>query len=173
MKNVSYLRPHGIQFLPDGRRVVVTSEMSRRLLVVDVDARKVVRALPTAQNLLHMVTLAPDGKRAFGASLRDGCVGMFALDGSEQTARVLPTGDGAEGIGTAPGSGEIWVANREADTLSIVAADGSAVLNKLTAARMPIRVAFTPDGACALVSCAEAGQVQVWSTKTKKLVHTI
>src|SRR5262245_53597069 len=31
----TWLRPHGIQFLADGRHVLVTSEQSRRLLVVD------------------------------------------------------------------------------------------------------------------------------------------
>src|SRR5512132_4009376 len=32
----SYARPHGIAWLPDGKRVVVTSEQARALLVVDV-----------------------------------------------------------------------------------------------------------------------------------------
>jgi DNA-binding beta-propeller fold protein YncE len=171
-REVRYLRPHGIRFLPDGRRVVVTSEKTQRLLVVDVDARKVERALATPQTLLHMVALAKDGAHAFGASVADGTLGTFTLDGS-RPASVLKTGDGAEGIAVAPGSGEVWVGNRAADTVSIVADDGGKVLQELATARCPIRVAFTPDGACALVSCAEAGQVQVWSTKTRKLVHTI
>jgi YVTN family beta-propeller protein len=119
------------------------------------------------------VALAADGAHAFGASIADGTLGRFALDGSDKEAPVLKTGDGSEGIGVAPGSGEVWVANRQADTLSVVDPDGRKVLQELPTARFPIRVAFTPDGACALVSCAEAGEVQVWSTKTKKLVHTI
>jgi DNA-binding beta-propeller fold protein YncE len=171
-KEVSFLRPHGIRFLPDGQRVVVTSEKTQRLLVVDVKKGIVERALETPQTLLHMVALAKDGAQAFGASVADGTLGTFALDGSKP-ASVLKTGDGAEGIAVAPGSGEVWVANRAADTLSVVAADGGEVLQELATSSFPIRVAFTPDGACALVSCAEAGEVQVWSTKTRKLVHTI
>src|SRR5262245_55251507 len=157
-QDVSFLKPHGIRFLPDGRRVVVTSEMTQRLLVVDVKKGIVERALATPQTLLHMVALAKDGAHAFGASVADGTLGTFALDGSTP-ASVLKTGDGAEGIAVAPGSGEVWVANRKADTLSVVAADGGKVLQELATAGVPIRVAFTPDGACALVSCAEAGEV--------------
>ena len=173
-KPVAYLRPHGIQFLPDGRHVAITSEQTRRLLLVDVDRGEVVRALPTRQRSLHMVALAADGKRAFGTSLRDGMLGCFDLaDPAPKDAALLPTGDGAEGLAIAPASGEVWVANREVDTLSIVAADGGKVLQELATSRLPIRVAFTPDGAHALVSCAEAGEVQVFDAKDRKLLHTI
>lgn len=171
----AYLRPHGVQFLPDGQRVAVTSEQARRLLVVDVGSGQVVRALPTGQRTLHMVALATDGRTAFGTSIHDGSLGVFALAGDADAApaRLLPTGAGAEGIAVRPGSGEVWVGNREADTVSIVDAAGVAVVANLETARFPIRVAFTPDGTKALVSCAEAGEVQVFDAVERRLAHTI
>jgi YVTN family beta-propeller protein len=171
----SWLRPHGIQFLPGGGRVVVTSEQARRLLVVDLESGKVVTALPTAQRTLHMVALAEDGRTAFGASIGDGTLGVFALETAAEPApaRLLETGDGAEGIAVRPGSGEIWVTNRAADTVSVVDKEGKAEVAELEAASFPIRVAFTPDGARALVSCAEAGVVQVFDCKKRELAGTI
>ncbi len=170
-KEMLWLRPHGIAFV-DATHIVVTSEVARRLLVVDIAAGKVERALPTPQGLLHMVALAEDRKHAFGTSIRDGSLATFALDGASPP-HTLPTGKGAEGVAVAPGSGEVWVTNREADTVSICAADGRMVTHVLDTGEFPIRVAFTPGGTYALVSCAAAGIVQVWRTKDRTLAHTI
>lgn len=176
----TYLRPHGIAFLPDGRHVAVTSEQTRRLLIVDVAERKVARALATPQTLMHMVALADAGRRAFGTSIREGSLSLFDL-GPEAgkdapPPRVVATGAGSEGLAVVPRNGggvDVWVGNRAADTLSIVDADTATVVAELPTALFPIRVAATPDGAHALVSCAEAGQVQVFDCALRKLVHTI
>ena len=44
-----YRRPHGIVFLPDNRRVAVTSETSGMVLVVDATTGLIVSARPTGQ----------------------------------------------------------------------------------------------------------------------------
>lgn len=170
----TFLRPHGIRYLADGRHVVITSEQTRRLLVVDVPARKVVRALPSPQPQLHMVALAGDGKRAFGASLADGTMSIFDLGGAQDAvATTVATGAGAEGIAVRPGSAEVWVANREADTLSVVDPDARKVLAELETGALPIRVECTPDGTRALVSCADAGTVEVFDCARRQRVHTV
>lgn len=169
----AFLRPHGIRFLPSGTQVVVTSESSRRLLVVDLAQQKVLRALPTAQPTLHMVELAPTGDLAYGTSIQDGTLGVFALDGSASTARLVATGEGAEGLAVSLVDGTVWVGNRAEDTLSIVDGKKGEVMQQLETASFPIRVAFVPDGSHALVSCAEAGCVQVFEAKERKLVRTI
>ena len=164
-------RPHGIHFV-DAGHVLVTSEAQRRLLLVDIASGKVERTWTSPQTLLHMIALAPGGKRAFGTSLREGSLATFALD-AEKPATTLLTGKGAEGIAVAPQSGEIWVTNREDDSLSICSADGSKVLAQVATRDFPIRVAFVPDGKHALVTCAEAGVIEVWSTRERTLLHTI
>jgi YVTN family beta-propeller protein len=72
-----------------------------------------------------------------------------------------------------PVTGDAWVGNRAADTLTVVDARSRAVVANLDTGRFPFRVAFTPDGAHALVSCAEAGEVQVFDAKERKLAHAI
>jgi DNA-binding beta-propeller fold protein YncE len=168
---VTYLRPHGIHFV-DAEHVLVTSEAARRLLLVNVATGKVERTWTSPQTLLHMVALANDRKRAFGTSLREGSLATFALD-AETPASTLLTGKGAEGIAVAPKSGEVWVTNREDDSLSICAADGSKVLAQVATRDFPIRIAFVPDGTHALVTCAEAGVIEVWSTAERTLLHSI
>lgn len=167
----AWLRPHGIRFLPDGNSVVVTSESTRRLLVVDVAQRRVVRALPTPQPLLHMVELSTDGSVAFGTSIQDGTLAAIPLDGSRASA--VASGDGAEGIAVSADGATVWVANRAQDEIVVFDATTLARVATIETASFPIRIAMTPDGKRALVSCAEAGCVEVFDTATRTRVATI
>ncbi|MBK8975943.1 MAG: beta-propeller fold lactonase family protein [Planctomycetes bacterium] len=168
----AFLRPHGIRFLPDGDRVVVTSETQRRLCVVDVRRGIVERALPTRAETSHMVDLAPNGSRAFVANIGSGSVSVLDLVRSEHLA-TIETGRGAEGIAVHPSRPELWVANRAADSLSVVDTERCEELAELPCGGFPIRVAFTPDGRLALVSCARDGTVEVWDVAERRRVKAI
>lgn len=167
-----FLRPHGVQFLPDGKRVVVTSEMQRKLVVVDVANGVVERAIDTDARASHMVALAADGKRAFVANIGSGSVSVIDLE-KDALLAVVATGRGSEGIAVRPTSSEVWVTNREADTLSIIDPVELTELAELECGAFPIRVAFTPDGRHALVSCARAGTLEVWDASERKRVVEI
>jgi DNA-binding beta-propeller fold protein YncE len=60
---VQYHQPHGIAYLPDGKRVVVMAEIERKLLVVRVETGAVEKAIDTGSQGSHMVVLSPDAKR--------------------------------------------------------------------------------------------------------------
>lgn len=167
-----FLRPHGIAFLPDGDRVVVTTEMQRRLLVVDVRRGTVLAAIPTAANISHMVALGGGATRAYVANIGGGSVSIVDLEKGE-LVKVVETGAGAEGIAVHPARPEVWVANRSADTLSVIDAESLEEVAELPCGKFPIRVAFTPDGARALVSCAHDGTVEVWDVTGRERAKTI
>ncbi len=162
-----YRRPHGIRFTPDGRRLVVTSETSQALLVVDPSEGKVLAAIPTGQKVSHMVALSRDGNRAFVANIGSGSVTAVDLVRAERVGTV-ETGAGAEGIAVSPDGREIWVTNRAADTVSVLSASTLEVTATLPSATFPIRVAFTPDGRRALVSNARSGEVAVFDSASRK-----
>ena len=113
-------RPHSIMFMKDGRRAVATLELSDRVALVDVVARKVIRTYPTGGREGHMVRLSPDGTRAYVTSRgAAGTLSVIALEG-DQAPVVIPTGEGAEGLAVSPDGSEVWVVNRLAGTISIV-----------------------------------------------------
>lgn len=156
-----YRRPHGVVWL-DGRRVLVTAEANRALLEVDVETGAVVRALATGQEVSHMVVATPDGARAFIANIGSGSITAFDLARGEKLADVA-TGAGAEGIALAAGGRELWVTNREADTLTVLDAASLATLAQLPSPGFPIRATATPDGGV-LVTHARGGHLAVFST---------
>ena len=155
-------RPHGIRFVgPD--RVVVTTEGSAHLLSVDIAEGIVLQAIPTAQEVSHMVATAADGQRAFVANIGSGTVTVVDLASGEKITD-LATGEGAEGIALHPHGREIWVGNRAADTLSIVDPVTLEIVASLPCPGFPIRIAFSADGSRALVSAARSGEVVVFDT---------
>lgn len=165
----SFLRPHGVRFVDD-KHVVVTSESTRRLLLVDIERGAIERTWSTPQTTMHMVALSPDGKLAWASSIKDGNVVPFGL-AADGVAGGPPIAceAGSEGIAVHPRSGEVWVGNRSANSVSIVDAAKRAVVKTLPTGELPFRIAFTPDGAHGLVSCAEAGTVMVFDAAKHEL----
>jgi YVTN family beta-propeller protein len=166
-----YRRPHGLVFL-DERRALVTSEVSKALLEVDVEAGKVTAAVTTGQEVSHMVAVTPDGTRAFVANIGSGSVTAVDL---KEKARLkdIKTGDGAEGITVTPDGRQVWVVNRAADTVSVIDAATLEVLATLPSASFPIRAEATPDGKRVLVSNAKSGDLSVFTTADRKLERRI
>lgn len=164
-------RPHGIVYL-DARRVVVTCEGSRSLVVVDVETGQVLDAVDTDADISHMVAVTPDGSRAFVANIGSGSVTVIDLAEGERIAD-LATGAGAEGIDISPDGREVWVGNREDDTLTVVDATTLEIQAQLPCASFPIRVKFTPDGSRVLVSNARSGDVAVFDAATREEVARV
>lgn len=176
-EDARYLRPHGVQFVAS-RQVVVTSETARRLLSLDVERGAVLRTWPTTQASMHMVAVTGDGHIAAASSVRDGSVAFFDLaaaapaDG-DAAPGTIATGDGAEGIAMHPRRNEAWVGNRAADTVSVVDGASGALVATLTTGRFPFRIAFTPDGSRALVTCAESGELMLFDADARRLAAEI
>ena len=157
----TYRRPHGIQFAPGGRDLLVTAEENRALLVLDPASGKVKKAITTGQEVSHMVAVAPDGKRAYVANIGSGTMTAIDLVAGKVLAQVA-TGAGAEGIAVTPDGASVWVTNRDADDVAVVDARTLKVAARLPAPSFPIRVKFTGDGKVAVVSCAKSGDVRFY-----------
>lgn len=167
-----YQRPHGLLFLPDGKRALVTAEANKVLLEVDVEKGKVLNAFATVQNVSHMVEVALGGRRAFVANIGSGSVSVIDLE-KGIIVRTIATGAGAEGITASVDGTEIWVTNRSADTVSVIDAESLDILAQIPCASFPIRAKATPDGKHVLVSCARSADIAVLDTVSRKEVRRI
>jgi YVTN family beta-propeller protein len=156
-----------VAWLPDGKRVAVTAEESRALLIVDVPGGNVEAAIDTDQDVSHMVVVSADGKRAYVANIGSGSMTAIDLEGRARL-KTVSTGGGAEGIALQPGGKTLWVTNREADTVSVVDTGSLEVVATLPSPSFPIRAAATSDGRFVLVSNARSGAVAVFDAKGRK-----
>jgi YVTN family beta-propeller protein len=142
-------RPHSMQFLSDNRRVVVTLEQSDSLALVDIVTGDMLRRWPTGGRDGHMVRLSPDESRAYVASRGgEGTLSVIWLDENRPPA-VIVTGEGAEGIAVSPDGGQIWIANRDDQNVSIVDAGALEVADTFEVPATN-RIEFLPDGRAAI-----------------------
>jgi YVTN family beta-propeller protein len=166
-----YRRPHGAAWLR-GNEVAVTTEGTKTLLIVDVEAGKVTAAIETDQDGSHMVALAPAHNRAFVANIGSGSVSVIDLKEKRRIANI-PTGAGTEGIALSPDQREVWAGNRGDNTISIIDVATLKVVATLPSKSFPIRVKFTDDGKHVLVSNAQSGAVAVWDAATRRELRRI
>ena len=159
-------RPHGVAWYA-ADRVAVTSEGSRHLLLVDPHAGTVVTAIAIGQETSHMVAVAPDARRAYVANIGSGSVTVAPLAGAAAAAvRTTRTGAGTEAIAVRPDGREVWVAARAEGTLVRLDADSLQQLSRVDLPGVPIRIAFSPDGATAFVTCAGSAEVVAFDGAT-------
>ena len=171
-------RPHSVLFHRDGRRAVVTMQNSDRLAVIDLDGMKVVRTLPTGGREGHMVRLSPDGSRAYVTSRgAEGTLSVIFLE-EDRPPVVIPTGAGAEGIGMSPDGREVWVANRDRETISVI--DTMSLKMVATIASRPAagRVEIGPGGRVIVPNGGGGGPpvaqyLQLLDAKSRKMLAEV
>lgn len=146
-----YHRPHGAAFIQDGHKIVVTSETSQRLLVVDFATGKVDTALATNARGSHMVAVRRDGKRAWTANIGEGNVTEFDLD-ARRTVRSLPAAPMDEGIATTPGGILLWVGSNSEKTVTIIDTEKGQKIGTLTGFGSSYRVGISRTGRVAVVN---------------------
>ncbi|MFI5310063.1 MAG: cytochrome D1 domain-containing protein [Gemmatimonadales bacterium] len=167
-----YKRPHGIEFLPGGKRVLVTSEQSQNLIVVDVASGKVERAIKTGVAGTHLFVLSKDGRRAWVSNIGAGSNSLVDLDKGE-VLKTVPTGKAPEAIDVSPDGREVWVGDGQLDRVVVLDARTLDTLAALPAGGRPNRVKFTNDGRWVFESNIRSGTLNVYDARSRKLVETV
>jgi YVTN family beta-propeller protein len=171
-------RPHSVLFHRDGRRAVVTMQNSDRIALIDVDGMKVTRTFPTGGREGHMVRLSPDGARAYVTSRgAKGPLSVIYLE-EDRPPVVIPTGPGAEGIAISPDGREVWVANRDNETISVVDTTSLTVVATVPSRPAAGRVEIGPSGRAIVPNGGGGGPpvpqyLQMFDVKSRKMLAEV
>jgi YVTN family beta-propeller protein len=163
--------PHGIAWLSDGR-IVVTTERSQSVAVVDPVAGKLLSSIKTSQQGTHMVAVTSDRTTAYTANIGSGTVSVIDLIAG-RTLRHIPVGGRPEGIALSRDELVLWVGDLEG---SRVQAFDIATYEKLTVVKsggVPIRVAASPDGRWIVTSNLAAGSLTLIDAVKREKVRDI
>src|SRR5205823_8089642 len=87
---------------------------------------------------------------------------------------VVPVGRGSEGFDITPDGREIWVANAQDGTISVVDSEKKAAVATITAnVNGANRLKFTPDGKLVVVSLIRNAEIVVLSAADRNVVKRI
>ena len=163
--------PHGIVWLSDGR-LVVTTERSQSVAVVDPTAGKVAASIPTGQQGTHMVAVGADGTRAFTANIQAGTVSVLDLK-SGRKLRDISVGGNPEGITLSTDGRVLWVADLEGARVQAFDSNSFEKLGEVATGPTPIRVAASPDGRWIVTSNLGTGSLTVIDSASRTKVREI
>jgi YVTN family beta-propeller protein len=158
----------------DGTHMVIVSGDQKRLFTTNVASATVC--------ILEQITVArrggpPPGAAPPGAASR-GPTGRgsngFPPSATNWNVTVVPVGPGAEGFDLSPNGRELWVANAQAGSVSIIDVAAKKLTETLMVAfRSANRLKFTPDGKYALISDLGGTNVIVMDVATRKEITRI
>jgi YVTN family beta-propeller protein len=162
---------HGLAFA--GGKLYFTAETNKAIGRYDPATQSVDWILGTGQDRTHMVALSENLDRIVTSNVNSGTISIIEQvsspspgpppggpggpppGGPRKTWRVtsVPCGHGTEGFDISPDGKEIWAANAQDGTVTIIDAAGKKVMETLPlSVNHANRLKFTPDGKRVLVS---------------------
>lgn len=163
-----YSRPHGMAFTPDGAQLIVTSETKQAVVVVDVNAMRVLAGHPTDAKGSHMLALSPKGDRVYTTNVQSNSVSVIDLTKGELVGTVS-TSPAPEAIALSPDGKFLWIGGRGENVLEVIDTATLTVVAKIDCPGLPYRLAFTPDGKRVLAACPVGGDVAVFDAQDRTL----
>ena len=168
----TYTRPHGAAFALGGSKLVVTSEATQRLVIVDFASGRVDTALATNARGSHMVAVRRDGRRAWTANIQDGNVTEFDLE-LRRTGRSFPAAPMDEGIAASPGGTQVWVGSNTQHTVTVLDTESGAAIDTLTGFGFPYRIGISRSGRVAVVNDPVSNRIWVYELSTRRQLAEI
>jgi DNA-binding beta-propeller fold protein YncE len=179
--------PHGLTFV--GGKTWFTAEAAKAISRYDPATNKVDWILGTGQNRTHMIYVAPDMKLILTTNVNSGTVSIIepmalprppaALPGepmprTDWNETVVKVGNGSEGFDISPDGKEVWVANAQDGTISVIALQTKTVVDTLDAdVHGANRLKFTVDGKRVLVSTLGGADLVILDAATRKVVKRL
>ncbi len=175
--------PHGLMFA--GGKVWFTAEAAKVIGSYDPASHKIDWVLGTGQDRTHMICVSDDlnwmvTSNVSSATMtfvekrngRPGPQGQPPMADWEET--VVPVGKGAEGFDLSPNGKEIWAANAQDGTVSILDVAAKKVVQTLAAdVRGANRLKFTPDGKLALISTLGGPDLTIMDAAARSVVKRV
>jgi YVTN family beta-propeller protein len=175
--------PHGLDYA--GGKVWFTAEAAKAIGSYDPATNKVDLVLGTGQNRTHMIVVSQDLKRIVTSNVNSATVtfidrvagggrGPGGAAQSDWDETVVAVGRGAEGFDMSPDDKELWVANAQDGTISIIDAATRKVTQTLAAnVNGANRLKFTPDGKLVFISSLRAPDVAIFDAATRREVKRL
>ena len=187
--------PHGLFFV--GGKVWFTAEGAKAVARYDPASAKIDWIMGTGQNRTHMLYVTADEKQVYTTNVSSATVSILEQvtlppmgpppSGVRRRAQaappppggnqprtdwnqtVIPVGKGSEGFDVSPDGRELWTANAEDGTLSVIDLKTRTVTATLDAKIFGAnRLKFTPDGKLVLISSLRDGNLVVYDAASRK-----
>jgi DNA-binding beta-propeller fold protein YncE len=165
-------RPHGAFFLPGDTLLAVTSETSRMVLLVNVNAGTVAATLGTGAGGSHMVAITGDGSTLYTGNISDGTVSRLDV-ASGTLARTYSVPPEPEAITVTRDGRQVWVGSNEQGVISLLDTETGEVETALDGFGWPYRILLVPERSLVVIPDLEGNLVRFADLATRDAVGRI
>jgi YVTN family beta-propeller protein len=163
---------HGAAISRDGTKLWITSETPNALLELDAASGRVLQTWLTNQQRSHLVLPSPDERTFYVTNTVSGSVSI--IDRASGQVRSIAIGNGAEGLTVSPDGGELWIARRGDNVVTIISTASGAIIDSLkVTGDGPQRIQFTPDGREVWTSNVRSNTLSVIDATSRQVVATV
>ncbi len=166
---------HGLAFV--GGKLWFTAETNKVIGRYDPVSQGVDWVLGTGQNRTHMIFVSDDLQRIITSNVSSASVTIIdrvtrqSFSGQPEKdwdETVIAAGRGVEGFDISPDGKQIWAANAQDGTISVLDVAQKRVIDTLNA-NVPSanRLRFTPDGSLVFVSTLRGSDLVILDPKTR------
>ncbi|MDC0231075.1 hypothetical protein OAK19_03845 [Aureispira] len=170
LKNNTF--PHGLALTKFKDQILVTSEGTNSLLVVNVKSGEIEKQISTLQKGTHMVVAHPFEPIAYCANIESGSLSVINYKEGE-LIKNIKCGAGTEGITISLDGREVWVGNVVDNTIDIIDTEKLIIKTTIQEHLGPCRLATTVDGENIAAVSPQTGSLVLYDTKTKELNNKI
>ncbi len=167
-----YPRPHGILLMPGEQEVIVTSEASSTLIVVNFHTGEIKLAISTRRNSAHMVAVSADGRTAFTSNGGSDTVSVVDV-GSSDYVKSIDVPDSPEAITTNKSGSEIWVGSNTDEVVSVISSQDESLVAQWSGFAWPYRILLTNDERYAVVPDLRKNNVRFFNAQSKTELGTL
>ena len=140
-----YRAPHGIQIGPDGM-VYVTSDLDKKLLIIDPKTRKMTKAIDT-DGTTHWIGILPNGTKIYATNKNDPFVTVINLKTGTVASKISVPG-GTEGIAVSPDGKRVIVMAHTAPGLAVIDPATDTIVDRIAIQGQggAYKAYYSPDG---------------------------
>lgn len=184
--------PHGLAVA--GGNIWFTAEGAKAVARFNPSTNSIDRIMGTGQNRTHMLYVTEDEKKIYTTNVTSGTVSVLeagavpamgpalgsqagahpstappVLQGVDWNQTLITVGKGDEGFDISPDGRELWTANAQDGTLSVIDLTSNKVVATIDA-KIPAsnRLKFTPDGKFVFITSLRGGDVVVYDAASRK-----
>lgn len=167
---------HGLMFV--GGKLWFTAEGSKAIGSYDPASQTIDWVMGTGQDRTHMIYVWPDLNHIVTSNIASATMSMIDKGTrgprSDWEETLIPVGRGAEGFDVSPDNKEIWAANAQDGTISVIDIAGRKVVQTINAdVNSANRLKFTPDGRHVFVSLLRGGDLVVLDASTRQVAKRV
>lgn len=163
----------GIEFTPDGKRMIVTNEADNTITVHDIRSGKLLKTVPTGKfgDRPRGIKVSPDGK-TYVATLEFGDK-LLVLDAKLNPVKAVDTGKTPYGVAFDRGGKRIFVAASRENTLQVFDAGSLKKIKDIPTGERCWHFSFTPDDRQILLTCGRSDEVIVIDADRLEVIKRI